>query len=91
MTQYNTLTYSRWLATEGIKLASEKRQRVLSKELITIDITAEVSPFTFPLKNGGEEMKATPLAYLPYLPDKIFELLDQYSRCDYNLYMYYIL
>ena len=71
----------RWLATEGIKVASEKKQRALSKELITVDIKAEVSPFTFALKNGGEEIKASAIAYLPYLSDKIFELLDQYSWC----------
>lgn len=73
-------THLRWLAAEGIKIASEKRQRALSKELITVDIQAEVSPFTFSLKNGGEEVRASAIAYIPYLQDKIFELLDQYSR-----------
>ena len=43
----STITYDlnkfRWLATEGIKVASEKKQRALSKELITVDIKAEHS------------------------------------------------
>jgi hypothetical protein len=70
------------LAAEGIKIASEKKQRALSKEVITVPIKTELSPFTCSLKNGGEEVRASAVAYIPHLSDKVFELLDQHSRCD---------
>lgn len=63
-----------------MKIASEKQQRILSRELISVDIATEVAPFTFKLKQGGEGVKPNAMAYLPYLPDKIFELLEQHSR-----------
>ncbi len=37
-------------------MASEKKQRVLSKQLITTEIAA-----------GGEEVKPSAMAYVPYL------------------------
>lgn len=68
------------MAEAGIKIASEKDQRLLSKELITTEIVAECAPFTHSLSNGGKEVKSDALAYTPYLPDKIFELLEQNAR-----------
>lgn len=62
-------------------MASEKKQRLLSKQLITTEVISEILPFTYNLKKGGgEEVKPSAIAYVPYLPDKIFELLEQYSR-----------
>lgn len=69
----------------GIKIASEKKQRLLSKELIPTEIKAEVAPFTYGLKRGGEEVKPSPMVYIPYLPDKVFELLEQLARLDKSL------
>ena len=67
-------------------MASEKKQRLLSKELISVEVVAEAAPFTFSLKGGGEEVKASGIAYISYLADKIFELLDQHSR--YQVWTY---
>ncbi len=49
----------RWLAEEGIKIASEKKMRSLSKEIISVEVLADIAPFTRSLKGGGEEMKAS--------------------------------
>ena len=72
----------RWLAEAGVRIASEKKQRLLSKQLITTEIKAQAAPFTFPLKGGGEEVKLSPMAYIPHLADKVFELLDQHARFE---------
>lgn len=61
-------------------MASEKRQRVLSKQLVTTEIVGEIAPFTHALKGGGEEIKSSATAYVPLLREKISELLDQYAR-----------
>lgn len=73
-------SHYRWLAREGVKIASEKKQRLLSQQLITTEIVAEIAPFTRSLKDGGEEVKNDAMAYTPSLPDKIFELLEQHDR-----------
>ena len=52
-------------------MASEKKQRCLSKELITTRIAAEIASFTHPLRSGEQDA----MAYIPYLP-----VLDQQSR-----------
>lgn len=67
----------------GVKIESEKKQRVLSKDLVSTETRAEAAPFTFSLKRGGLEVKATPMAYIPYLPAKVFELLDQHARYEH--------
>ena len=38
-----------------MKITSEKRQRSLSKDLITTQIVGEIAPFTKSLKGGGED------------------------------------
>lgn len=64
----------------GVKVASEKKQRLLSKELIPTQIVGEIAPFTKALKGGGEELRSSAMVYIPHLPDKIFELLEQHAR-----------
>ena len=66
----------------GVHIASEKKQRLLSKELVTTDILAEAAPFTFPLKRGGEEVRASAMAHIPSLLNKVLELLEQYARFE---------
>ena len=62
-------------------MASEKKQRCLSKDLITTRITAEVTSFTHALKRGGEELKPDAVAYIPSLPDKVWiSKLARYYR-----------
>ncbi len=68
------------LADAGVRIASENKLRALSKELITTEVVAEIAPFTHSLKGGGKEVKPCAITYIKYLPDKIFELLDQHSK-----------
>ena len=70
------LKFFRWLVEAGVHIASEKKQRLLSKELVTTDILAEATPFTFPLKRGGEEVRASAMAHIPSLLNKVLELLE---------------
>ena len=58
----------------------KKVQRSLAKDLITTEIVAEIAPFTYALKKGGEEVKPGAMAYIPNMPDKVFELLEQCAR-----------
>ena len=74
----------RWLVEAGVRIASEKKQRLLSKELVSTDIIAEAAPFTFALKRGGEEVRASAMAYVPSLPDKVIELLEQHARFEHE-------
>ena len=70
----------RWLSQAGIKVTSEKKQRLLSKRLITTEVIGEVAPFTHSIKGGGEEIRKSAMAYIPNLGDKIIELLEQHHR-----------
>jgi hypothetical protein len=44
--------------------------------LVGDNLEAEAVPFTFPLKSWGEEVRAAPMAYVPNLVAKVFELLE---------------
>ena len=60
-----------------MSIASERKLRKRSKEVVTDNLKAEGVPFTFSLKSGGEEIRAAPLAYIPDLKEKIFQMLDK--------------
>ena len=81
---------NRWLSEQGIKIASEKKMRLLSKEIISVEILADIAPFTRSLKGGGEEVKASAIVWISCLSDKITELLDQYARCELIGLFYYV-
>jgi hypothetical protein len=70
----------RWLSEAGVKVASEKQQRALSKELVTTEVVGEIAPFTHSIKGGGEEVKKSAMVYIPNLQDKIKEILEQLAR-----------
>ena len=60
----------------GANIASERKQRIIAKkQLDAIPTAAENVPFSFDLKNGGQELRPAPLAYITNLPDTIFHLL----------------
>ena len=63
-----------------MSISSEKRQRELSAELVGGNLEAEAIPLSFPLKSGGEEMRAAAMAYIPNLVGKIESLLEQNSQ-----------
>ena len=48
-----------------------------AKELIGDNICAEMVPFSFNHKDGGEEIRPAPMAYIPNLWEKIEDLLEQ--------------
>lgn len=57
-------------------VSSERRLRHRANTLVGENLEAEEVPFTFSLKSGGEEIRAAPMAYVPDLLAKVFELLD---------------
>ena len=61
----------------GIGIASEKIMRVEASELVGENLGAELTPFTFTHKDGGEVIENAPMAYIPNLWEKIKSLLDQ--------------
>lgn len=64
----------------GVGLASERKMRVEASELVGDNLNAELTPFSFPHKDGGEVIQNAPYAYIPNLWEKIKDLLDQ--NCD---------
>ena len=60
-----------------MSLGSERRQRAVAKGLVGENLRAEAVPMTFRLKDGGEEIRAVPLVYIPNLQKKVFDLLDE--------------
>ena len=61
----------------GICLASERKMRARAVALVEDNLEAGAVLFTFPLKSGGEEIRAAAMAYVPELVGKVFEI----SRC----------
>ena len=69
----------RWLGKWGLKLSGEVRMRNIAKQICTDNITSENALFTFPIQ-GGEELRAQPMVYVPNVCEKITSLLDEHSR-----------
>ena len=68
----------RWFREWGVSFASEGKMRERAKELVKDgDLVAEYGAFSFPVKEGGEEVRTTPYVYVSSLWDK---LLDQRMR-----------
>ena len=49
-------------------------------ELIGDHLVAEKAPFSFALKEGGEEIRSAPFAYVRSLQDKVDSILEQNER-----------
>ena len=64
----------------GVGIASERKMRVEAAQLVGDNLSAELTPFSFPHKDGGEEIKNAPFAHIPNLWRKVKDLLDQ--SCD---------
>lgn len=41
---------------------------------------AEMAPLTFPLKKGGEEVRAAAFCYVPDVVSKVMSLLDENDK-----------
>ncbi len=80
----HTLTIScnlRWLNQWGISLTSEKKQRVVARQLLGDNLESEAVPLTFPLKKtGGEEVRATAYCYVPDLIRKVIDLTEEKDK-----------
>jgi hypothetical protein len=63
----------------GVGIASERKMRLEASELVGDNLSAELVPFSFPHKDGGEVIQDVPCAYIPNLWRKISDLLDQSS------------
>ena len=66
----------------GVSIAAEKKMRQEAADLIGDDIKAEMVPFSFTHKDGGDLVKPAPMAYIPDIWQKVQDLLDQNS--DHN-------
>ncbi len=64
----------------NISLGTEGKERSRARELIGPNLTSESVAFTFSLDGGGEELRMAPMAYVPDLPTKVTQLLDQNDR-----------
>lgn len=61
-------------------MAPEYKVRCLSRSLAGANLASELVPFTFALDGGGEEVRKAPMAFVPDLPSKVKQLLDQNDR-----------
>lgn len=63
------------------EFGSELKQRALSKDLIGSNLKCENVAFTFYLEHRTvEEIRKSPIAYVPDLVAKVIQLLDQNDR-----------
>ena len=67
------------MSAQGVKLASENKMRLVSKNIVGDNLVAEEVPLLQPLRLGVD-MTLAPLVYVPSLTEKIFQLLDQNER-----------
>ena len=65
---------------QSVSIASERRMRVKAKELVGDHLVAERAPFSFSLKEGGEEIRPAPYVYVASLWEKVKAMLDQHER-----------
>lgn len=64
----------------NVSLGTEKKERIRARELIGPNLASESAAFTFSLDGGGEELRKAPMAYVPDLPGKVTQLLNQNDR-----------
>ena len=51
--------WTRWMKAWGVSVASKRKQRALSKELVGSNLSSVL--FSFPLESCGEELRPAPL------------------------------
>lgn len=64
----------------NVHIASERKQRKLSKEIVGDNIESELGAFTFPTDKGGEEIRKVPYVYVPNLIAKVADVFSEYER-----------
>ena len=71
---------SRWFHQCNVSIASEMKMRKRAAEIVGNNLEVDKVPLTFPLKEGGEEVKLRPYAYIPDLWTQIVQLLESNER-----------
>ena len=61
----------------GVAIAGEKKMRAVSNQVVGENLKAEAVPLSFRLKDGGEEIRPAPMAYIPNLWQKIEDMLNE--------------
>ena len=79
MHKYVMLPRTKWMKAQGIQLASERRVRRLSQEILGDNLAATEVPLSQPLW-FGVDLKVSPLVYVPDLVERILQLLEQNDR-----------
>ena len=51
-----------------------------SSKIVGDNLKGEIAVFSFTISFGGEEIKGAPLVIIPYLVDKVVQLLDGNER-----------
>ena len=71
----------RWMKAWGVNLSSERKQRERMKsDLEAVQVTAESVPFSFQPRQGSQEIRPAPLAYVTDLQGVIFHLIEEKER-----------
>ena len=63
----------------GISIAGEKKMREVSREIIGENLEAIMTPLSFKLKDGGEEILPAPMACVPNLWAKVEDFLNHHN------------
>ena len=79
-TLHNNNGIIRWFLKCNVSIASEMKMRKRPAEMIGDNLKVEPVPLTFPLREGGEEVKLRPYAYIPDLWIQIVQLLESNER-----------
>ena len=61
----------------GVGLGAEKKQWVLSNHFVGDNLELELTPFSFTVSGGGEEIRGAPHAFTPSLTQKVHQLLEE--------------
>jgi len=70
-----TYQWTRWMKAWGVSVASKRKQRALSKELVGNNLSSAL--FSFPLESCGEELRPAQLVRSLW---EDFQLLEQNDR-----------
>ncbi len=72
------LHYYRWLKVFNVSLASERKQRILAKDLVGDNFKVESVPFSFNV--DGRVIKEAPFVYVPNLIRKISDVVASHEK-----------
>ena len=80
-TAYFNIFFNRWMKMWGVSIATENKMRGEAAALVGDNVHAELVPFSFTHKDGGEEIKQAAMAYIQ-------DLLDQNNHSNKGYFMH---